>query len=429
MEIDFEDILPLILWATLSLGVYFVIYRKYITSVFDPVFTYVYTTAFSSLLIAFVVEPRYLIHYFGCQICLFAGFWLVQHYQQPDEPQQQAFNFKGLEQLTMTVYVLLIIYFLSNAYVLIERGSAFFSNDPYARETNFESGFGVFRRINWGVGSFLCAGVTILYLTKPKRVFFYLLLVLTLLTALEGTKSSLLRIVIIVASLLYHPFFAGQKAVVNRLKRLAPIGGAAVIGVALLILSKESSDGILISLIRRLIYGADVVMYFYRPQNEYLLTTYSPLDFLGYIINPITGFLHLSPYVEPFGSVMVSNTRSELFKTDVYLAPNTPFYIEGQIFFGYYGAFFYSLVIGGLFSFIRRIYFTMIQGSYFTLALACTFLFHSVNLVVETNFFITTCFNTCLFVIPVYVIVNFILYGSLTIRKLKFKKNQHGAIA
>lgn len=421
MEIDFDVIIPLLLWGTLFLCVYYTAYKKFVTSIFDPLFTYVYTTAFSSILIIYILEPKFVVHYFVCQLCVGIGFWITQKYHWVKNEERIRFKFGGREQLAVTVYILLFVYFLTNAYTLFERGSAFLSDDPYARETNFESGFGIFRRINWGVGSFLCAGVTILYLTKPKRIFFYLLFLLAFLTALEGTKSSLLRIVIIVASLLFHPFFAEQKEVVKKLKRLAPVGGLAVVGAALFILAKESNDNLLLSLVRRLIYGADVVIYFYRPQNEYLQTAYTPLDFIAYITNPITGFLHLTPYVEPFGSVMVSNTRTGLLKTDVYLAPNTPFYIEGQIFFGYYGAFLYSLVLGMLFSLIRRIFFTMIQGSYFTLALACTFLFHSINIVIESNFFVTTCFNTCLFVVPVYVGVHYIVQRRLIIRRLKFK--------
>lgn len=419
MQIDYDIILQLLTWAIVFLCIYFLLYKKYILSIFDPLFMHVYITAFSSILIIYAVpELKFKVHYFSCQLALFFGFWLTQPAHSSSKKKDFQFNDRGI--LAVTLYILLIVYLLSNLFTLYARGFAFFSDDPYARETNFENGFGIFRRVNWGIGSFICAGITILYLTKPKRIYIILIIFIAFLTALEGTKSSLLRIAIIIAALIYHPLFIEKKESIQKLKKFAPIGIVAVIGVALFLLTKESQDDIILSLIRRLIYGADVVLYYYLPQNQYLQTAYTPIDFLAYIVNPITGFLHLTSYTEPFGSVMVSNTRTELLKSNVYLAPNTPFYIEGQIFFGYYGAFIYSFFIGVVFSIIRRLFLTIVKGSYFALALFCTFLFHSSNILIETNYFVTTCFNTCLFVLPVYVVVSFVLRNSWVINKVKF---------
>jgi hypothetical protein len=424
MEIDYETIITILLWSIFFLILYFLPYSKYIYSVFDPIFTYVYVSAFSSVLIVYVIKENiYIYHYFTCQLFLFLGFYSAKKYTLIQKTVDLKFDYNSKNLLEITIYTLFAIYIIANFYVLYTRGAALFSEDPTSRETIFEDGFGIFRRINGGVGSFLCAGLIILYLTTTKRIYLILIIIVTFFTALEGTKSSLLRIAIIFTALIYHPFFINDISLVKKIKKYTPFGVVLVAFVFFFILAKESKDDIFLSFIRRLLYGADAVIYFYLPQNEYLLNAYHPLDFIPYIINPILGFLHLVPYVEPFGSITVGNTQLSQLKTSVYLAPNTPFYIEGQIFFGYYGAFAYSFFLGVIISIIRQVFFALIQGTYFLLALTCTFFFHSWPLVIETSLFVKSCLDTCIFVLPIYLLVCFIVNHKIVFRELKFRRS------
>lgn len=424
MLIDY-DILPDILtWATILFFIYFFLYRKYVSSVFDPVFFNVWGSAFSGVMVLYVVqEQRYINHYFICQLFLFLGFIFVQKILPIRQNNQPSFHFYDRDVLVITVYILFGIYIVANVFIIYLKGAALFSNDPTARETNFEEGLGIFRRINWGIGSFLSAGFVVIYLTKPKRIFLFLLLVLAFFTALEGTKSALLRIVGVAALLIYHPFFINDKIIVNKLKKYAPIGVIALGVVFFSILAKESSGGsdLFLSFIKRLLAGADSVVYFYLPQNEYLLTAYQPVDYILYVLNPILGFFHLVPYIEPFGSVMVGNIQiPELRGDNIYLAPNTPFYIEGQIFFGYYGAFIFSFFIGCIFSYFRQLFFSLTSSSYFTLALFCTIFFHALPIPNDFSLFIRGCLDTCLFALPVYLIVCLVIRHKMVFRKLQF---------
>ena len=421
MQIDYDIIQEVLLYSAGFLAVFFFLYHRYILSLFDPLFTYIYITGFSSVLIISIVnEPKYVIHYFVCQFFLFLGFLTVQKLPIVPTSAKVTFNFYNRDLLEVTVYALFILYVVTNLFVIYSRGTALFSSDPTAREKIFEEGFGTFRRINGGAGSFICAGLTILYLTKPSRIFLAFLAVLTFFTALEGTKSSLLRIVVIVAALVYHPYFRQNKVITDNVKKYAPMGVLLVGSLFIYILTKESNNDAFLAVVTRLVAGADGLLYLYAPQNEYILTNYHPIDYISFILNPIIGFFHIVPYTEPFGSIIVANTYASEFKSLVYLAPNTPFFIEGQIFFGYSGAFIYSFFIGAIFSAIRRFFLTLSQASYFALALASTFILHSGNILIEATYFVKTCFDTCLFAMPVYVFVCFAFNQKVVFRRLKF---------
>ncbi|RYX84637.1 hypothetical protein EON73_03235, partial [bacterium] len=170
-----------------------------------------------------VQENRYIVSYFICHIFLFLGFFTIQKLNN-SKTEKIHYSFYDLNLLRVTAYILMFIYVLSNIFTFITRGAALFSDDPYARETNFENGFGIFRRVNWGIGSFLVAALTILYVKERKSKYIYMMLSLALFTVMEGTKSSLLRILIVMAAMLEHPYFKEKYSISSSIKKYTPIG-------------------------------------------------------------------------------------------------------------------------------------------------------------------------------------------------------------
>ncbi|MBO0937939.1 oligosaccharide repeat unit polymerase [Fibrella sp. HMF5335] len=421
------DILPEIIAYSALLGLTFwLLYRRYIFSVADPLFIFLVTTTFASVLVIEVVEePRNIAHYFLCQFFVWAGFALVQ--RRTGNPAIQApsegIHFTDVTLLRYSCYVLFCIYFISNLIILRTKGFALLSDAPTeAKVANFQEGFGIFRKINWAVGGVASAGLLFLFLLKKKRQDLILLFVIIGLTALEGSKGALLRYAVMAALFIYHPVFNQHKKLRNQIKKYTPLAAVAIFGIFFTVLARENdnSEAVLLAFVRRLLYGADGLLFFYAPANVDYFARYSWTDFPSYIINPILGFLRLAPYQEAFGNIMVENTLPPGVSMDVIVGPNSSFYTEGQVFFGYYGAFFYSFLLGCLASWFRSIYFSLQSSSAFLLVFLSTIYQFSAAILVDLKLFITQAFDTVLLVLPIYVLVCFIQNGKIVFRRLQF---------
>lgn len=424
MTIDNDIVLNALISVAGFLFLYFILYRKYIFSLADPVAFHVSNLAFSSVLVINVVQDvNYVIHFFGCQLFLFLGFACVQEWLSVKQAKTQTHSsFYDIHLLKYTAYVSFIVFVLANLLIFYSKGFALLSDDPNsAKVTNFQGGFGLVRKINWSIGSFLSASLIILYLVERKGRYLFLIAVFAFFIALDGSKSSLLRIIIVAVLLTHHAFFVTDKRLKNDLKKFIPIGIMAVVAVLYTAFGKNTNslDQTGFAFLQRLLYGADSVIYFYQPANDYLLTQYGPLDYLHHITNPILGFLRLATYDEALGNIMVENAIPPGVTLDVIAGPNSPYYIEGQIYFGYYGAFVYSFIIGGIFSCCRQLFFSIARAPFFLFALGCALCFHSANILIESTLFITTCFDTCFFVIPIYVLVCLWVNRRLVIRKVR----------
>jgi oligosaccharide repeat unit polymerase len=421
------DILPeIVLYATLLGLVFWLLYRRYIFSVADPLFIFVVTTTFASVLVIEVVEdPRNIIHYFICHFFAWAGFaWVQQRTGNPaiKSPRVDTL-FTDVALLRYTSYVLFGIYVCSNLIILQTKGFALLSDAPSeAKVANFQEGFGIFRKINWAVGGVASAGLLFLFLLKKKRQDLVMLIIVIAFNALDGSKGALLRYVIMAALFIYHPAFRQQRQVRGQIKKYAPMAAAAIFGVFFTVLAREndSLEAVFLAFVRRLLYGADGILFFYHPANVAYFAHYSWIDFPAYVVNPVLGFLRLAPYEEAFGNIMVENTLPPSVTLDIIVGPNSGFYTEGQVFFGYYGAFIYSLVLGGLASWIRSIFFSIQRSSAFGLVFISVIYQFSLAILVDLKLFITQSFDAVLLVLPVYVLVCFVVNRKIVFHRLRF---------
>ncbi len=427
MQVDYDIIIDVLLYSAGLFLVYYLCYRRYIYSILDPLFVYVFTLSFSSVLVIFMLadRPEYVVHFFLCHMFFFVGFTAVSYWlrdlKQQVPPVQDPASFFDYITLRRVVYSLFTFYLLANIILFYTTGFALLSDEPTtAKVENFVKGFGIIQKINFSVGSFLTAGFLFLLLTEVRRLDLILFLIVILCTALEGSKSSLLRILTTFALLMHHPLFRHKRQVMSAFKLAAPIGLIAVFGVFFTVLLKENADSeqALFAFVRRLLYGADSILYFYLPVNEQYFARFHFWEYPMHFFDQILGFLRLVIPEEALGNVMVMNAFPDMAGTIV--GPNTPYYIEGQIYFGYFGAFIYSIVVGGCYAFIRQYFFHARYFSAFWFVLFCSICHQASALSVEVTLFITLAFDTCFFVVPVYLFMSLAIQGKLIIRKLHF---------
>lgn len=428
MQVDLDNLFQVLLYALGFFALYYGCYRKFIYSIFDPLFIYVFTISFASVLVVLVLEdrPADLINFFLCQLFLFVGFVLTHQWSKRWKIKSvkllSVTELYDYSTLRLTIQILFVVYLLANIVLFFTTGFAFLSDDPTtAKVDNFAKGFGIILKINWGIGGFLGAGLLFLILSKRTWTDVAMLLVLVFFTSLEGSKSSLLRVLIAFALLINHQFFSGRKRAVRQFNMIAPIGLVILLTVFFGVFIKENSDTeqAFFSFVRRLLYGADSILFYYNPVNEQYFSRYHSWEFPGHLFNQILGFLRLVTVQEALGNIMVENALPNS-NLAVIVGPNTPFYIEGQVYFGYYGALFYSLAVGGVYCFIREYYFKAQYYSAFWFVLVCCICQQAYSLSIEVTLFLTQAFDTCFFVLPVYVLTSLFLHGRLLVRKLHF---------
>ncbi len=105
MQLDYGIIPEILLWATFFFVILYVLYRRYIFSFIDPLFVFVFTTAFASVLVINVLEDKSAItSFFACQLCLFLGFDSVQRFSTiPAASDDNDIKFCNMSTLEMTV--------------------------------------------------------------------------------------------------------------------------------------------------------------------------------------------------------------------------------------------------------------------------------------------------------------------------------------
>ncbi len=428
MIIDYDVIPEILIYFIALFSIFYLIYRPYIFSVIDPLFIFILTTAFASVLVLNIVDQfNDIAHFFVCHTFLFLGFSFIQRKYSVvkllNQDQSKLTDFKSLK---LTVYLLLLLFIIGNCVLFFTKGFALLSDTPSnSKVGNFQEGFGIFRKINWAAGGFVTIGLIFIYITSRQRRYLFLLFIVIFFTALEGSKGSLVKILTSFAFLAYHPFFNKHKDILRTLRKYIPIGLAAILLVTFIVLSKENNDNeqVFFAFVRRLLYSGDSIIYYYTPINENYFAHYSMFDYPSYIMNTIMGFLRLAPYKEAFGNIMVENVLPSFAKADVIVGPNTPFYIEGRIFFGYYGAFVHSFIIGAIYSIFRKLYFSFTTGSAFSFVFLCCLCLQSGNILVDTSLFVTILFDTCFWVLPTYIFSCFILDKKMHVKIPRFLKH------
>jgi hypothetical protein len=305
---------------------------------------------------------------------------------------------------------------LTNLYIGYAKGFALLSNSPTeSKIANFQEGFGFFRKINWSIGTFVSTSLIYISLLKRRKRDVILLGIVVFFFSLDGSKASMLQIAVSAGIILYHPAFRAKRQIIKSFQRYIPLIFASVMVLFFVVLFKEndSPDEAFFAFIRRLLYSADSVLFYYQPVNIDYFSKFSIFDYISRITNPILGFFRLVPYQEAPGNIMVDNLRPAGSTYTITVGPNAPFYIEGKIYFKYWAAFPYSMLIGYLYASIRIYYFSLVRASAFYYIYVASFVHLSFAIIIDTNLAVTQLFDLFFFVIPLYVIISLVITGKV----------------
>lgn len=428
MEINTNELPFLVGSAAVLLIIYLFLYKKFIYSIVDPLFIWVLTTSFGSVL-AIQVIPGLpdIIHFFGCQLSLWAGFVLA--YNRPnanrlvDNELQATYTFSDQDLLRWFTYAAFFVYLFSNMIIAYSKGFALFSDTPTeSKIANFQNGFGIFRKINWSIGTFVLTAFIYMYILKRRIIDLSFLIIVIFLGSLDGSKASFLRVALAAGVILYHPSFSGRKVALKTLKKYVPLFLGITMTIFFSVLLKEN-NGISeagLAFIKRLLYTADSVLYYYTPVNIDYFDSYSFGDYLVRITNPILGFFRLQEYQEAPGNLMVENLSLPGSLPSVTVGPNAPFFIEGRIYFNFWVAFPYSMIIGYLYASTRIYFFSLQRSSAFYYIFVASFMQLAIALITDVNLAITQLFDLFFFVAPFYVVISLLLTRKVKISVFPF---------
>ncbi len=417
MEIDFSVLPKILFLSVFFLFLYFLAYKKILYSFVDPLFFWVITTSFSSVLVLEVLTDfENVAHFFLSQAFLCAGMHFSRekfdNVIKLNKTRKTVNNFTGLSLLIVITYVLFFMYVLSNLFVGYVKGFAFFSDTPTeSKIANFRNGFGIFRKISWSAGTFVSTSFIFLLLTRKAKVDIVCLLVVIMFSSLEGSKSAIIQIAVSAGIVIYHPYFANKRSQISSFNKYLPFVAIMAMIVFFAVLSKEndSSDEVAFAFVRRLLYSADSILYYYLPVNINYFEKYNLFDFIQRIINPLLGFLRLQPYMDAPGNIMVENIKAGNSLDSVTVGPNTPFYIEGRIYFNYWASFMYCFFLGYLFFYIRQKFFSLKTSNAFFFVFFASFVHFASSLIIDINLAITQLLDLLFFVLPFYFIISLIV--------------------
>lgn len=423
MDISNDSLLLITFWSLLLFCAYYLLYYKFIYSVIDPLFSWIFATSFASYLAVQVIPTTQdVIHFFGCQLSLWFGFMIAYNVNNSSIKIVSAtiqYEFYDHTLLRWTTYFLLSLYILSNIIIGYSKGFALLSSVPTeAKIANFQQGFGIFRKINWSAGTFVGIALIYMYVNKRRKTDLFFLIIVIIFSSLDGSKSALIKIAISAGFIFYHPAFSKEKLALKKFQQYMPLFFACAIALVFIVLLKEN-DGLnsaFIALVRRLLYSADSLLYYYQPVNVDFFEKYSPWDYVSVVTNPILGFLRLQPYHEAIGNIMVDNLRLPGSIASVTVGPNAPFYIEGRIYFYYWLAFPFSIIVGYLYASLRVYFFSINKSSAFYFVYMASFLHLAGALIGDVNLAITQSFDLAFFVIPPYILISFIFKHRLRVR-------------
>lgn len=429
--IDVDDFQQIFSQAALFFGIYALFFRKYIYSLLDPLFIFLFTLSFSSVLIVNtigVTQPEFASHFFCCHFFFFIGFTIISYKFRSGKPQAptQSLSFSDYSNFRIILYLLLGIYFCANVALFYTTGFALLADDPsVAKVENPQVGYAILSQINVGIGSFLLTGLLFLLFSKPRYSDALLLIVVIFLSSLSGAKGALIQVAIIVGLITYQPLFRNNNKIRSALKAITPIVLVVMVSVPLIVYGKEVGglQESIVTFVTRLLMGADSTLYFYQPVNEQYFAQFHFWNYPSYLFNGALSFLRLVPGIEAHGNTMIFNIINNY--NAIVSGPNTPYYIEGQIYFGYYGAFVYSAVIGAVYAYSRYSFFNKQFSSVFHFVLAACITNHLSAIVGEVTLGVFGAFLTCFFVLPTYFFVNFIVQGKVRwkIKKSNFSIN------
>lgn len=404
------DISALLLYLLSALLVQCYWLRRHIFGVFDPLLYFVVSSAFAMTLAALTVDsPVVLWRVFMYFACFWAGF-TVSCGKAPSPLPARTIHVGNIDFFVRLVLVGAAMMIILNAIGWISRGIPLLSDNPsLAKVDSLTGGLGFIRRFNWGVGVFVLIGSLFWFLATRSAVSFAVMVIVCFMTALGGSKASLLPILFAAGLYGTRPFESTKITDFSRqLRRAFPIIGLLVIVpvFAVLLVENEGWQQVLNSLAIRLLYFGDVMLYWGQQDVRNTFAGLGPLDYPGHLLNGVTGFLRITRYDMPLGTTMVNATLDRFAEFDSAIGPNTPFYVKGEVFFGAFAAPLYAFAVGALFKWFRVQFFRYRGHSLTRYSVLVTVIVLAGSLPIEDSLFVAQLFDFVVFFPLIYLITS-----------------------
>lgn len=398
----------------------FLLFRKYLLSVFDP-FLFAILMMASSLSLS--VDSSFFFYVLFSILAFLIGFRIVG---LPKRNVTQINQLVDLQLLEIFTILFFIFYAILSIYFLKLSGIPLFSDNPTeAKISRFVEGTGWMRRVFF-LSNFLLICICLLIIVSKKKILFFIMFVVYfLLSILQGSKSGALGIVAVFwylyqqDNLWSNSIIYIKKIIKSKIKYVLII----TLFLFLSIVIKEAeieSEGAnpIFSIAFRLMEFGDVMLYY---KTQIVRDSFADFNFIDYILyefNSILGMLRLADYYEPMGYQMVKAYWSSfsLFD-DVVLGPNTVFFVRGHIFFGYIGGIIYSFIMGVLTAYFRKKIIEVKITNIFQYSLAVYIFFLIPAFLKEFNQAVGNLFDFMFYLGPVFLL-------SLVIKE-DFKKDKN----
>lgn len=418
--------LPLVLASVLLIFflLYF-LYKKYILSIFDPLFFFLITQAFSiELGFLFIKNNFFLINFLLTHAAYHVGFFITaQKKQTTNEGTLLRLNNMNEQQLSIFVLSSFVFILFFNALFFAKNGFVLFSDNPSADKVDLYQkggGMGVVRRINWGI-IYLTGFLSLyLFIKKEKLIYLFIWLLLVFVISVSGSKGAIIYFLFGIGLLTAY-----SDVKTNRfypiLKKLIFFGVIAgiVIAFAVILFSSTDDTSAVLTLVNRFLFFADAIFFYYSNDSLKFFSYLNFTDFLSYEFNSTLGFLRLAEYKVPLGFELVKYSLSDVKNFEPTFGPNVPFYVKGYIYFGYLGGIFYAAFVGVIVAFFRNLLMKTLNKKTTTIV-TLVIVFINIGLFSfcqDSALYFNTFFDTILFSIP-FVILSFILINPYIFKRV-----------
>lgn len=416
LNIDINDlgaaVWSISLWGIGFLAIFLFVYRNRIFSIFDPLLPLVVAqVSYCVMGLALISSAPLLIQLLASQAAFVIGFLIARKPQMP--AGTMVWTSRNIQIAEWTVFLLFLLVLSANLWLGVAAGFPAFSDNPQvAKESVYEGGLGLVRRINTGVGPFVSAGALLLALKGRHRALFGgCFTVCILLSSLSGSKGALLGFLEIIGYILCRRDLISRK-VSKRLLGIALllVVFSLVLGVAVIYVVTKDVSFAIAGLVERIFLQADVIIYYYDPRVLPHFASYNPLDFISMSLNPILGELRLTPYVLPLGYQMVMDYWEGLLNSDYILGPNTSFFIVGHIYFGSFFGVIYCAAVGYFVACVRRWYLETQGDSPLRLIWLLSLALLVFNLPTEVSLFTEPLFDMAVMVFAAFAGAHFLTF-------------------
>ncbi|WP_339009880.1 O-antigen polymerase [Aeromonas popoffii] len=304
-------------FAFLFFLVQFILVKKHIYSIFDPLLLFIFFNGFSWATVLMVSKINNNYSYF-IDLTVFNLCFLLPalFFNKFNSRKLHNVILKNTMRFDFQVfYTIFIILFLSTLILWLTRGIPILSENPdRAKSEYYEGGFGVVRYIHF-VTPLFCIFFSVYCLTYLKNnVFRKLTLVIitcfSIIVMLSvGSKASLLPVVFVFA-------LVGNLDINNRnakrirlLSRIIMVGAFLFVGVVLFIVSNQAGlDQILKLLMIRMIAFGDAFFFWYQYDLERKIES---INLLIYLLSPLLAMFRIIEQEYPLGSQLVSAVTGE----------------------------------------------------------------------------------------------------------------------